>query len=287
VEGLDVPADLLPEIRVVTVTPTYFPSLGTPLLTGRMLDERDGTDAPLAVLVNRKTVERWFPDGQALGKRVLLGGTAREVIGVIADVQQKAPGIPIEPELYIPYAQRSVRTMRFVVQGRPNVPGLASRIREEVRALDAQLPIESVDPLSRVFADAVARPRFYTTLLTLFAGIALTLAVIGIFGVMSYLVAQRSREIGIRMALGADAARVVGMVVGSAMKVAVAGIVVGIAGALVMGQVLRSQLFGVGVADPVTLAGVLALLIASAFIASFLPARRAARTHPSAALREG
>ncbi|MGH7554697.1 MAG: ADOP family duplicated permease [Longimicrobiales bacterium] len=287
VEGQEVPAGMLPEIRVITVTPGYFAALGTPLLTGRNLDARDGSDAPLAVLINRTAVDRWFPDGVAVGKRIVLGDTPREVVGVVGDVLQRKPGIPIEPEMYLPHAQDRVRTMNVVVRGRMDADALARRVREEVQAFDAQIPIERVDPLSTVFADAVARPRLYTTLLTLFAGVALTLAVVGIFGVMSYMVAQRGREIGVRMALGADAGRVVGMMVGGAMKIAAAGIILGIAGALAVGRVLRSQLFGVGVADPITLLGVLALLCASALLASFLPAWRAARIPPGAALREG
>jgi predicted permease len=287
VEGQDVPAGLLPEIRALTITPGYFAAVGTPLLTGRTFDNRDGPDAPLTVLINRTAVDRWFPDGVALGKRILLFGTPREVVGVVGDVLQRKPGIPIEPEMYLPHAQDGVRTMSVVIRARGDVNGLARRVREEVQAFDDQIPVESVDPLSRVFADAVARPRFYTTLLTLFAGVALTLAVVGIFGVMSYMVAQRSREIGVRMALGADAHGVVRMMVGGAMKIAGAGIAIGIAGALVGARVLRSQLFDVEVTDPITLLGVLALLCASALLASFLPAWRAARIPPGAALREG
>jgi predicted permease len=287
VEGRDVPPGVLPEMRVVTVTPEYFRALGTPLLMGRMLDDRDRPDAPLVVLFNRAAIARWFPDGDPVAERIILGGITREVVGIVGDVLQNAPRIPVEPEMYIPYQQRSSRSMRIVVRGRGDMTGVASRVRAEVHALDPQLPIESVDPLSTVIADAVARPRLYTTLLSIFAAVALALAVIGIFGVMSYLVAQRAREISIRMALGADRMKVVGMVVGSAMKVAGAGLVVGFATALAAGRVLRSQLFGVQVTDPATLIGVLALLGASAALASFLPALRAARMDPGAALREG
>jgi predicted permease len=274
-------------MRVVTVTPEYFAAIGAPLLKGRMLDARDAPQGPLAVVVNRATIARWFPDGDPVGERVVLGNTPREVVGVVGDVLQKEPGMPVEPEMYIPYAQRSVRTMRFVVRGRGDMPPLSTRVRDTVHALDSQLPVESVDPLTQVFSDAVARPRFYTMLLTLFSGVAFALAVVGIFGVVSYVVAQRGREISIRMALGADAGNVVGMVVRSAMKVAAAGILVGIVGALALGRVLRSQLFGVEVADPLTLFAVLVLLAGSALLASFLPARRAARMQPGAALRGG
>jgi ABC-type antimicrobial peptide transport system permease subunit len=141
--------------------------------------------------------------------------------------------------------------------------------------------------LSSLFTDAVARPRLYTTLLTLFAAIALALAVIGIFGVVSYLVAQRSREISIRMALGANARNVVGMIVGGAMKIAGAGLLVGLGAALVGARVLQSQLFGVRVVDPTTLVAAVALLGAAAAVASLIPALRAARSDPGAVLRDG
>jgi predicted permease len=287
VEGMDVPPNVLPEIRVVTVTPTYFDALGTPMLMGRMLDERDRADAPLVAVMNRASIGRWFPDGNPVGKRIVLGGQAIEVVGVVADVLQRAPGVPVEPEMYWPYAQQSARTMRYVVRGRGDMTPIATRIRTEVHALDPQLPLQSVDPLASVISNAVARPRLYTTLLTLFAGVALALAVVGIFGVMSYVVTQRAREISIRMALGADGSRVVGMVVGGALKIAAAGMLIGFAGAWAFGRVLQNQLFGVRLLDPLTLVGVLVLLGGSAAVASFLPARRAARLDPGMALREG
>jgi ABC-type antimicrobial peptide transport system permease subunit len=218
---------------------------------------------------------------------VLLGNTPVEVVGVVGDVLQRAPDVPIEPEMYVPYQQRSGRTLRYVVRGRADMGAIAAQIRRVVKQLDGNLALENVDPLQRVFNDAVARPRLYTTLLTLFAGVALALAVIGIFGVMSYVVAQRAREISIRMALGADGGRVVAMVVGSAMKVALAGLVLGLAGAFYFVRVLRNQLFGVELIDPITILGVVGVLAASAAVASFVPARRAARLHPGSTLRAG
>jgi putative ABC transport system permease protein len=287
VDGVDVPAGVLPEIRVITVTPEYFAALGTPLLMGRALNDRDVAESPPVALFNHAGIARWFADGDPVGERVRLGSSTREVVGIVGDVLQRAPGIPVEPEMYVPYTQRSVGTMRFVVRGRGDMAPIAARIRNEVHALDPQLPIASVDPLDQLFANAVARPRFYTTLLTLFAGVALALAVIGIFGVMSYLVAQRSHEISIRMALGADRAAVVGMIVGRAMTVAAAGLVAGIAGAMAVSGVLRSQLFGIDATDPITLGAVLVILGASALFASLLPALRASRLDPGAVLREG
>jgi predicted permease len=287
VEGQEVPANVLPEIRLQTVTPGYFETLGAPLLMGRALDVRDRSDAPLVALFNRAAIARWFPDGNPVGQRVLLGGTPFQVVGIVADVMQRAPGRPIEPEMYIPHAQDQTRTLRYVVRGTGDMAAVAARIPREVHALDGDIPVETVNALSSLFTDAVARPRLYTTLLTLFAAIALALAVIGIFGVVSYLVAQRSREISIRMALGANARNVVGMIVGGAMKIAGAGLLVGLGAALVGARVLQSQLFGVRVVDPTTLVAAVALLGAAAAVASLIPALRAARSDPGAVLRDG
>jgi putative ABC transport system permease protein len=287
VEGLDVPPNVLPEIRLTTVTPDYFAAIGARLEMGRMLSAQDHAEAPRVALFNHAAIARWFPDGQPISKRVLLGSTPIEIVGIVSDVMQTAPGVPVEPELYVPYAQSSVSTMRFVVRGQSDMGLLVSGVRLAVRELDAQLPMQSIDPLSRVFNDAVARPRFYTTLLGLFAAVALVLAVVGIFGVMSYVVAQRAHEISIRMALGADRYSVVGLVVASAMKVAGAGLILGLAGGAAATRVLRSQLYGVERHDPLTFAAVLTILALAALLAAAAPALRAARMPPAAALREG
>ena len=163
---------------------------------------------------------------------------------------------------------------------------LASSIRAEVRALDPNLPVADLNPMGQLLKTSMARPRFYTSLLTLFAGVALALAAIGIFGVLSYSVAQRAREISIRMALGAQAGGVVRMIVSRAMVLASIGLAIGIVCAIGMGRVLRSQLFGVSVFDPATLVGVVLVLVASAAVASWLPARRAASIDPMVALRD-
>lgn len=193
----------------------------------------------------------------------------------------------VQPELYIPFSQNTTRSLRMVVRGAGDMTQNAARARAEVRALDPLLPIERIGPLASVVDGALARPRFYTTLMVLFAAIAITLAIVGIFGVMNYLVAQRSREISVRMALGASRARVVAMVVGNAMRVTIGGLVLGLAGAMAGAGVLRSQLFAVRPADPLTIGAVLGILAGSAAVASFLPARRAAGLDPGAALREG
>src|SRR5690606_30998016 len=178
VEGEDVPENLLPEIRVIAVTPDYFGALGTPLLLGRQLDARDRGETTPVALFNRATMARWFDGADPAGRRVLLFNNPIEVAGIVGDVLQRAPGVAVQPEMYVPYTQRSSRTMRFVVRGAGDVLALAPQIRAQVHALDPLLPVESIDPLTRVFADAIARPRFYTQLLTTFAAAALLLAAI-------------------------------------------------------------------------------------------------------------
>jgi ABC-type antimicrobial peptide transport system permease subunit len=163
---------------------------------------------------------------------------------------------------------------------------LASAVRAEIRRIDANLAIADFTPLEQLVARSVARPRFYTELLTLFAGIALALAATGVFGVMSYTVAQRTREISIRMALGARAGDMLRMIVGHAVLLAAAGAVLGLAGALVLGRMIQKQLFGVSLFDPLTIAAVVFVLGLSSVVASYLPARRAAHLDPASALRE-
>jgi putative ABC transport system permease protein len=279
------PAGIFPEIRAQIVTPEYFGALGGKLLRGRMLNQQDNASAPPVALVNRAAIARWFPDGDPIGERIVTDLT-REVVGVVENVLQRSPSDPIEPEIYVPHAQQPARTLRFIVRTTGDAALLAPRIRQEVRSLDAQLPLEDITPLTEIVATAVARPRFYTTLLAIFAGLALLLAVIGIFGVMSYIVAQRKREISVRMALGANAGQVLKMVVGGGLGLAALGLAFGLVGSLALGRVLQSQLYGVRLTDPVTLLGVLLVLMTSAGVASYLPARSAAAVDPGSALRE-
>jgi predicted lysophospholipase L1 biosynthesis ABC-type transport system permease subunit len=237
------------------------------------------------VLINEAAVRRWFPDQDPIGKRVLSGGP-REVVGIVGDVLQRTPGQPAIPQLFLPYAQRTGRTVRIVVRAQGDPLVLAPSVREQIRALDANLPLAQVIPLREMVSRSVARPRFYTSLLTLFAAVALILSATGIFGVMSYAVAQQSKEIGIRMALGARAVDVLRSVVGRAVGLAGLGVVVGVVVALALGGIIRNQLFGVTVFDPTTLGAVIVLLLLSATVASLLPASRAARIDPVTAFRQ-
>ena len=279
------PPDVNQEIAVASVTPDYFRAIGTPLKRGRLFSEMDHAKAPRVALINEAAVRRWFPEQDPLGKRVT-SGVPMEVVGIVADVLQRNPGQRAIPQLFMPYAQRSTRSVRIVVRATADPLALAPAIRDQVRALDPNLPVSEFIPLEDMVTRSIARPRFYTALLTLFAGVALALSATGIFGVMSYTVAQQAKEISIRMALGARAADVLRTVVGRAMTLAGIGVVVGLIAALALGRVIQSQLFGVSLFDPLTLTTVILVLLASAALASLLPARRAAGVDPATAFRQ-
>ena len=280
------PPDVNAEIGIASITPGYFRAIGTPVLRGRDISDTDGTDAPRVVLMNEAGARQWFGSEEALGKRVTAGGAEREIVGIVADVLERDPGRPAMPMIFAPYAQRTSRTVRIVIRAAGDPVILAPAIRAEVHALDRNLPVGEVAPLNDLLRASMARPRLYTSLLTLFAAVALTLAATGIFGVLSYAVAQRSREISIRMALGAPPGQVRRMIVGHAMKLAGVGLGIGIIVALAAGRVMESQLFGVSAVDPITLGAVVLVLAASAALASYMPARRAAALDPVTALRE-
>ena len=281
------PPNVNAEIGMVSVTPGYLRTVGTPLIRGRDFTAADDSLAPRVALINEAGARLWFPGEDPIGKVPTAGGAEREIIGIVADVLQRDPGQAALPLMYTPYGQRTTSTVRVIIRSAADPLALAPAVRAELSALDPNLPLPELVPLEQLLTTSMARPRFYTSLLTLFAGVALALAAIGIFGVLSYSVAQRSREISIRMALGASAGGVVRMIVRNAMTLAAFGVVVGILGAIALGRVLRSQLFGVSVADPATFAVVIAVLVLISAVASYLPARRAAALDPANALREG
>ena len=280
------PPNVNAEIGVAFITPRYFEAIGAAMKQGRAFTDRDDLQSPLVAIINEAGVRQWFPGEDPVGRRVV-SGQEREIVGVVSDVLQQNPGEPAQPQLYLPFGQAASRSMRFVVRSTGDPLALAPAIRAEVRALDPNLPLMEFVPLDQLVSTSMARPRFYTALLTLFAAVALALAGTGIFGVMSYSVAQRSREISIRMALGAHAGGVVRMIVSRAMVLAGLGVGIGVLASVGLGRVLRSQLFGVSAADPVTLVAVVLVLVTSALVASWLPARRAAAMDPVNALRDG
>ena len=282
-----------PAIQTRVVTPGFFQTMEIPHIRGRGFTAADDWNSPQVVLINEAAVRKFFPNEDPIGKRFTLGWgrgpnvapNGGEVIGIVGDVKHFGLDRVEEPEIYIPHGQQPVGNMTLVL--RTAVPPLtiADAVRREVRALDATLPIVSVLPLEDVVARSISQPRFYMLLLTIFAAVALALASIGIFGVVSYAVAQRTREMGIRIALGASRERVLRMVLGNAMRLALIGVGLGLAASFALSRTLATLLFDLSPTDPLTFAAVGAGLTAVALLASWLPAARATRVDPVVALR--
>jgi putative ABC transport system permease protein len=282
-----------PSMETRVVTPDFFKAIGVPLLRGRGFTAADNADAPQVVLLNDVAVKRFFPNSNPIGRRITLGwgrGPGRpknggEVVGIVGSVKQFGLDEVEQPEIYIPHAQNPMAGMTFVVHTAVEPTTLAEAVRREVRALDPSLPVTALEPLETVVARSISQPRFYMLVLGIFAAVALVLASIGIFGVVSYSVSQRTREMGIRIALGASRERVLGMVLGNAMRVAAIGVVVGLIAAVALSRTLASLLFDLSPTDPMTYAAVGIGLSLVALLASYLPAWRATRVDPVVALR--
>ena len=221
-----------------------------------------------------------------LGKRVDANGEY-EIVGVVSDIRQHDLREPAAPQVFVPFQRMPTRSVKFVVRGGGEVAALGGAIRRAIGEVDPTVPVSEFAPLDAVVSQSTARPRFFTALLSVFAATALVLASVGLFGVLSYSVAQRTREIGVRLALGAKTRQVTGMVVTSALRLVGLGLGLGVILALGAGRVLRSQLFGVEPTDLVTIAVVATVLALAALAASYLPARRAASLDPGVVLREG
>jgi len=243
--------------------------------------------------VNEAFARATWPGTEAIGHRIRLPGMDKHaaewmtIIGVVADVRDKGLDAPPEPMMFVPYAQRPERlawnaTVLVRTAGEPGA--LAAAVRERAHAADPNVPVQ-LSTLETVIDESVARRRFSTTVLGTFAALALVLAALGIYGVLAYSVAQRGREIGVRMALGAAPARVGGMIVRDAMRAVIPGIVIGLAGALALTRLLRGMLYEVKATDPTTYAAVSLVLLAVAATAAWIPARRATRVNPVTALR--
>jgi predicted permease len=280
------PPNVNQEIAVASATPDYFKAIGAPLKRGRLFTDLDQPKSAPVALLNEAAVRRWFPGQDPLGKHVSSGNVSREVVGIVGDVLQRTPGQPAAAQMFLPYTQRTGRSVRVIVRAQGDPLALAPSVREQIRALDPNIPLAEATPLGEMITRSVARPRFYMSLLTLFAAVALALSATGIFGVMSYAVAQQSKEIGIRMALGARASDVLRSVVGRAVALAGLGVVAGLVVSMAFGGAIRNQLFGVTIFDPATLGIVVVVLLASATIASLLPAMRAAKIDPIRVFRE-
>jgi putative ABC transport system permease protein len=293
VEGKPVPPGAnRPMGQELVVGPDYFRALGIPLLQGRALDAQDTQKSLPAVVINRTMAQRFFPGGEALGKRMQAGGFGPEetwftVVGVAGDVQYSGLSAAPEPTFYLPYEQNlwAGGEMNLVLRASTDPEGLVEALRGEVRALDPSLPLSNIQTGKQLLFAAAARSRFQTLLIALFAFVALVLSGVGIYGVISYAAAQRTHEIGVRLALGARPRDVIAMVVGQGMRLAIAGVGLGLVGAFSLTWLMQGLLFHVGASDPLTYVSIAVLLSLVALLACYLPARRASKVDPMNALR--
>ena len=268
----------------------YFDAMGIPLRRGRFFNEQDDTTKPVVVIVDEYMAEQLWPGQDAIGKRIHIVELKRDdlwqtVVGVVGRVKQDS--LDSEPRIafYLPQTQFPTRAMTVALRSSADPYGLFSAVKSELRSLDPDLPMYYVRSMGQRVNESLARRRFSMLLLGVFASVALALATIGIYGVMAYLVSQGTREIGIRMALGATQRDVLGLIVRQGMTLAICGLAIGLAGAFVLTRLIRSLLFGVQATDPLTFVGTSVLLAFIALLASYIPAQRAARIDPMASLR--
>ena len=286
VAGRDVPAGGPPQASYRVATAGYFETMAIPLLRGRALEPRDREDSPRVMVINEALAAREFGEGNPVGESLSIPiGGPHEIIGVVRDVRHHGLGEAPVPEMYIPMPQNPFGGMVVVVRAAGDPSALAEPIRKAVLAVDPRQPVYAFNTMDELVAADVAMPRLNMILSGTFAAVALLLAAVGIYGVMSFAVSQRTREIGLRMALGARASDALRSVIGRGMATAGTGIGLGLAASFGLTRLLQSQLFGVGALDPLVFGGVSLLLAAIALLASWLPARRATRVDPLIALR--
>ncbi|HZI61649.1 MAG TPA: ABC transporter permease [Pyrinomonadaceae bacterium] len=277
-----------PALGVGAVTLDYFRTLQIPLISGRGYDERDRGEAPKVAIVNQAFAQRYFPGGDVLGKRVGFGceqGLCTTIVGVVGNVKQESITADVAPEIYVPFSQMPMNGMTVFVRSKGDPADLARALRSEVFAIDKNQPVYDVKTLEHRVVQTIAASRSLMLLFSGFAVLALVLASVGIYGIVSYAVSQRTREIGIRMALGARGVDVLRMVLKNGMTLVVAGVAIGVAGALALTRFLTTMLFGVTPTDTATFVVVSLTLATVAVIACLVPARRATKVDPLEALR--
>ncbi len=273
-----------------TVMPSYFRTIGLSLVRGREFNESDNSEAPRVVIINESAARIFWPNEEALGKRLTLGMPRPEnpwatVAGIVKDMPQRTVDSKPGPGFYFPFLQRSDRALHLLVRTANDPTNSIEAIRQQVWALDKEQPLTNVKTLAQVIAATTAPRRFNTLLLGIFAAVALLLATLGIYSVISYAVSQRTREIGVRMALGAQSHDVLRLVIRQGMTLALLGVAVGVVAALVLTRLLKTLLYEVSATDPLTFALLALLLAGVALLACYLPARRAAKVDPLIALR--
>jgi len=282
------------------VTPGYFRTMGIPLLEGRSFREGDVYEAPQVAIINKTMADRFFPHENPIGRRLALGGRNnlgqpdadvngwspwKEIVGVVGDVKSLSLGAETVPDIYIPDWQWPMQSPTLVVRTSASEAHVAAAIRDEVRTVNKNVPPPAIRPMQEILADSTAQPRDQTMLVSLFGIAALILAAIGVYGVTSYAVSQSTREIGIRVVLGATRGDVFRLVLGQGMKMTLTGVGIGIIAAMGLTRLLSSSLYGVSATDPLIFLALSLVLVSVALIASYIPARRVMKVDPVAALR--
>jgi predicted permease len=275
------------------VLPGFFETMRIPLLAGRTFGEQDGTRAAPVIMINQAFARKYFPGENPIGKHIqadlgddVIEHPMREVVGVVGDIKRKGLTADADPQYYLPYAQAVITNPFLTIRTSGDPATVENALRAAVREMDKSVPVYQVSPLENYISKSVAQPRFQTMLLSCFAAIALMLSAIGLYGLLSYMVVQRTLEIGLRMALGAQRTDVLRMIVRRGLTLALIGLVAGLAISAMMTRLLSGMLYGIRPSDPVTFAAVTALLLLVSLAASSVPAYRAARLDPMETLRE-
>jgi putative ABC transport system permease protein len=277
-----------PTTEVRVVTPQYFKTMGIPLERGRLFISQDTSTSPHVLLINQTLARRWLPDKDPIGRRATLGwnGFSGQIVGVIADTKEFGVGAEAGEEVYIPYSQApfwpEVSLALRAVSGPTNLANVA---RAAILEVDPDQPVSKVRTMEQIVSGSISQPRFRALLLGLFGCLALVLATIGIYSVLSYSVARRTHEIGVRMAIGADQSEVLKLVVKQSMTLVLIGTASGVMVALVLTRLVSTWLYEVHATDPATFVGVALLLVFVGLLASYIPARRATNVDPMVALR--
>jgi putative ABC transport system permease protein len=274
------------------VTPDYFSTMKIPLKSGRAFDAHDDENGPEVVAINEEAARRYWPNVNPLGQQLHLGVRLAEarsglktVVAVVGDVKARSLDTTVAPEVYVPYAQHQVDSLTIVVRTAGDPMAFVPMARADLASLDRDLPLAAVRTMDDVIGRSIAERRFTMLLLAAFAAVAVALAAIGVYGVLAYLVSQRTQEIGVRLAIGATPGDVVRLFVREGAALTMVGVAGGLAGALLVTRALSTLLFGVTTTDPLTFAAVAGTLAIVALLACYLPARRAGRVDPMTALR--
>jgi putative ABC transport system permease protein len=289
--GMPLPPAQRPTASIQVVSPDYFSTIGVPLTRGRSFSERDGASAPGVVIINEAMARRFWPDQDPIGRRIthdlsIVPGqqTTREIVGVVRDVRHFGLEQAPDPQMFVPHAQMPWPSMAVVIRTPLEAAHVGAAVRQAVWSVDDTIPVPPLRPMEHMLSNAVGQPRFRAWLLGLFAATAIALAMTGLYGTMAFAAQQRTREIGLRIALGATPKQATELLVRRGLALTAVGAAIGLLGSIAMARTLSSLLFGIDATDPATVAGVTATLIGVAWLACYLPARRAQRMDPIRAI---